>query len=207
MRDSIKIEWWRDPVWQFVGVVVAIAGVLATLYAAGKLPFAGAHSDQSQSVTTPKAVPPSSSGSNIPTSSPFGGGASTMESPGIRNKGSINLTVTGVFLDSTARNWDVDKANNVYADIWTDPYGIPDLVFNIPEYKLSSTDPSTYSTCADATGYRPRQVSVPLNELQKGDQFCVLTSGGRYSLLRIDVVGSDFVQLYAITWEKGNATS
>jgi|HubBroStandDraft_6_1064221.scaffolds.fasta_scaffold143471_3 hypothetical protein len=63
-------RWWRDPFWQWiVGSCIALVGVIATLYAAGKPPFASAK--QAKAPPSPYSSTPSPT---VPTATQGAGG-------------------------------------------------------------------------------------------------------------------------------------
>jgi hypothetical protein len=196
-------RWLEHPYWLGItGVIAGIALLVSILTL--RIPVGLPRTDHDNSKPTPTsysdAPATSPSGSVQPTTSPISDGTSTT-SPSIRHEGQITLAEYGILLDSTAPNWSVGRLDTAPPK---DIFAIGGtLHMPTAEYTLSPSDPSSYSTCADATAYSS-DVRIPQDQLS-GQRFCVRTYGNRYSLLRIIQATPQSITLYAITWEPRTA--
>ena len=124
--------------------------------------------------------------------------------PTIRHQDWALLEGNSIQLDSKAKNWNV--GNSTY-----DLQGGANngLYFSNSTYELQAKDLSSYSTCANASGYNTGSFAVAQSDLESGKRYCVHTNGHRYSLVTVGGVSSQSgnINVYIVTWEPQTASS
>ena len=176
-------------------IIVGILGIIGTVIASSSgASHAPPGTTNSSSVPlTPPASPSSDASPSYSSATPAA----------IRHEGEVVLAGSPIQLDSTAANW---NAGNPYHDLEGGGYSTQ-LSFDNVAFKLQPSDPSSYSTCANATGYTPN-FFLNTDQIEVGDRFCTITNGGRYSLIRVDQISPSVVSftLHVITWEPQKAS-
>ena len=192
-RRSIgRLLFEHVPAW--ITAVVSVAS-LALGYGAGY------SATKLQSPAPVPAVGPSER--NPGNSSPLPDPTSPSASPvTIRHEGMVLLEGNSIQLDSKAANWNVGNSNS---DLQGG--GVNGLYLANGGYELSASDSSSYSTCADATGYSPSGFTVNQSDLEPGQRYCAKTNGNRYSLVRVEDVSaqSGNLTVYVVTWDGASA--
>lgn len=72
---------------------------------------------------------------------------------------------------------------------------------------IDGKQPGTFATCSKATAYVP---SIDYRDLRLGNRYCVFTTGGRRSLVKVSRVGprrteGRLLKFEVVTWERAQA--
>jgi hypothetical protein len=194
--------WWKNPFITVPAIAAVIAAIVGAIVTASLQSPSNLQPSVSSDGTSPSAQTPTET-PNLPSQSTGLGQSTNLPAPEIRRQGFINVAPNSTYdLDSTSPGWDqgsLDTENDIAG------YGGPpvDIFINPnPAYvKLQPTDPGTYATCSNATGYQSNQV-VDHGDISSGDRWCLRTGEGRYCLIIFESVNPYAIQIHVDVWQK-----